>query len=52
MTIVNDRTTEPTEHLNVSIGRTAGLNSRIQLIRQNGVIEIHDDDGVFSYLKI
>ena len=45
VTILDDLVDEPTELFNVTLERTAGLDSRIELNPVDGVVEIEDDDG-------
>ena len=48
--IVDDSKVELTESFFVTLERTAGLDSRITLVRVDGEVEIIDDDG--DYLNI
>ena len=44
--IVNDAIMEMTESFLITLERTPGLDSRIDLDPVNGVVEIIDDDGM------
>ena len=45
--IVDDTIVELSESFSVTLERTAGLDSRITLVRVDGEIEIIDNDGVY-----
>ena len=48
VTIVDDDVLENVESFDVTLERTPGLDMRITLDPVDGVIEIRDDDGLFS----
>ena len=52
VSIVDDDVLEMTESFTVTLERISGLDSRITLDPVDGVIEITDDDGEYSYVVV
>ena len=52
VSIVDDVVQENVESFNISLKRTPDLDSRIVLHPVNGVVEITDDDGRYTYTMI